>query len=204
MQLINIEVNSDEWCSLNDLPNEEWRQIEETPNCYLCSNYGRIKTLPRNGTSKKGRILKSYLKNDGYYEVVLQYYGKHLYRRVNRLVAQTFIPNPDNKPVVDHIDNNPLNNKVDNLQWLTTKENNEKYYKNNYDGRFKGRGKINAKRVIAINNDTKLIFDSIFKCSLGIFGVKNKRGGISKACNTHKTYLGWYFEYYKGGDISNG
>lgn len=200
MCLIDITPNDLRFYKLENLPNEIWQPVVECPDCYVCSNYSRIKSLPRNGVRRGGRILKPSLKSDGYYGVVLQDHGKHLYRRVNRIIAEAFIPNPENKSVVDHKDNNSLNNRVDNLQWLTEKENTIKYIKENYDGRYKGRGKILPKKVIAIKDDEKIIFNSIFQCALGIFGVKSKRGGISKACNTGKKYLGWYFEYMKEGD----
>lgn len=200
MCLIDITPNDSRFYELKDLPNEIWKPVIECPNCYVCSNYSRIKTLPRNGVKRGGRILKPSLKDDGYYSVLLQNHGKRFYRRVNRIIAQAFIPNPDNKPIADHKDNNPLNNRVDNLQWLTEKENTIKYIKENYDGRYKGRGKIFPKKVIATKDDKKLIFDSVFQCSLGVFGVKNKRGGISKACITGKKYLGWNFRYMKEGD----
>lgn len=200
MCLIDITPQDSRFYELKDLPNEIWKPVVECPNCYVCSNYSRIKTLPRNGVKRGGRILKPSLKDDGYYGVVLQDYGKHLYRRVNRIIAEAFIPNPENKPVVDHKDNNPLNNRADNLQWFTNVENIQKYVREKYDGRYKGRGRILPKRIVARKDDEMIIFDSVFKCSLGIFGVKNKRGGISKACKTGKKYLGWYFEYEEEGD----
>lgn len=200
MCMINITPNDSRFYELEDLPSEIWKPVVECPDCYVCSNYSRIKTLPRNGVKHGGRIIKQLLKKDGYYQVDMQKHGKHLYRRVNRVIAQAFIPNPDGKPIVDHKDNNPLNNKVDNLQWLTHAENIQKYVREVYDGRFIGRGKIFPKKIIARKEDETIIFDSVFKCSLAIFGVKNKRGGISKACKTGKKYLGWYFEYKKEGD----
>lgn len=196
MQLIDITPNDDLWYDIEDLPNEVWKPVNECPDCYLCSNYGRIKTLVRNGVSRNGRILKPSLKDDGYYGVVLNVYGKHLYRRVNRIIGESFVPNPHDLPICDHIDNNKLNNKYNNLQWLSVMENTRKYIRENYDGRYKGRGKINPKKVIAINNNERIVFDSMFQCSLGIFGVKSKRGGISESCRTHKKYLGWNFEYF--------
>lgn len=200
MQLIDVTPNDSRFYELDDLPNEIWKPVVECPNCYVCSNYSRIKTLPRSGVKRGGRVIKQMLKKDGYYQVDMQDYGKHLYRRVNRVIAEAFIPNPENKPIVDHIDNNPLNNKVDNLQWFTTEENIQKYIREVYDGRYIGRGKIHPKKVIATNNNEKLIFDSMVKCSVSLFGTKNKRSGISKACRTHKKYLGWYFDYVKEGD----
>lgn len=200
MCLINITPNDLRFYELEDLPNEVWKPVVECPTCYVCSNYSRVKTLPRNGVKHSGRIIKQMLKKDGYYQVDMAVYGKHLYRRVNRVIAEAFIPNPENKPIVDHKDNNPLNNRVDNLQWFTNAENIQKYVREVYDGRFIGRGKISPRKVIATKDDKKLIFDSIFQCSLGIFGVKNKRGGISKACRTGKKYFGWNFRYMKEGD----
>lgn len=195
MQLIDITPEDERFYDLEDLPNEIWKPVTECPTCYACSNYSRIKTLPRNGVKNGGRIIKQMLKKDGYYQVDMVFYGKHLYRRVNRVIAQAFVPNPDNKPICDHADNNPLNNKADNLQWLTNAENLQKYIREVYDGRYIGRGKIHARKVRAYNEQNDIVFDSIFKCSLGVFNVKNKRGGICKACKTHKKYLGWYFEY---------
>ena len=201
MCLIDITPNDLRFYDLEDLPNEIWRPVIKCPDCYVCSNYSRIKTLPRNGTNRRGKILKQSLKKDGYYQVILFNHGKNIYYRVNRLIAETFIPNPENKPICDHIDNNPLNNKVNNLQWLSYAENLQKYVREVYDGRFIGRGKILPKKVIASKDNKTIIYDSIFQCSLGIFGVKTKRSGISKACKNHKKYLGWNFEYMKEGDI---
>ena len=201
MQLIDITPKDDRFYDLTDLANEIWKPVVECPDCYLCSNYSRIKTLPRNGVKRDGIILKQCLKKDGYYQVVLQVYGKRLYRRVNRVIAEAFVPNPDNKPICDHIDDNPLNNKANNLQWLTTAENIQKYVNNVYDGRFIGRGKIQPKKVIAKKDNVELIFDSVFQCAMTLFGVKYKRSGVSKACRTGKKYLGWTFSYQIGGDV---
>jgi hypothetical protein len=90
---------------------EEFKIIKDFEN-YSISNFGNVKN------NKTGKILKPG-NCCGYHIVSLN--GKS--QRVNRLVAQSFIPNPDNKPNADHIDNNKKNNNVNNLRWATQSEN---------------------------------------------------------------------------------
>ena len=83
---------------------------------YLCNEQGEIYSLKRNRILK-GRSLK------GYRRVVLMKDGKPIDALVHRLIAQTFIPNPENKPEINHKDGNKENNSVFNLEWCTQKEN---------------------------------------------------------------------------------
>ena len=89
-----------------------WKQIKSHPQ-YEVSNQGEV----RHGD----RILKPYNNSKGYLYVKLGKEEKQL--RVNRLVAEAFIPNPDNKPVVNHKDSNTFNNIATNLEWATHTEN---------------------------------------------------------------------------------
>lgn len=108
---------------------EEWRPIKNFEGKYEISSFGRVKSLARtvvhrNRTQPKSeRILKNRINQRGYCVVVLCKDNKTYPNLVHRLVAETFIPNPLNKPVVDHIDTDRQNNKVENLRWVTTKEN---------------------------------------------------------------------------------
>jgi hypothetical protein len=108
---------------------EEWRDIEGYEGYYQISNYGEVRSLDRwrkNGTSgyvQKGQIIKPHITKDGYYRINLCKEGKYEHFRVHRLVAKTFIPNPNILPQVNHIDANKLNNRVDNLEWCTPQEN---------------------------------------------------------------------------------
>lgn len=92
---------------------------------YQVSNKGRVISLP-NKIYKKVQELKydvSKRKHTSYRRVTFSLNGKIKRFQVHQLVAAAFIPNPDNKPHVNHIDNNGLNNKVTNLEWTTYKEN---------------------------------------------------------------------------------
>lgn len=101
---------------------EIWKPIKNFQN-YEISNLGRVKSLI--GHEK---ILKPEVRN-GYYSVGLNKNKKRHHKRVHRLVAEAFIPNPDNLPIINHKDENKLNNKVGNLEWCDNTYNSQ--YPNN-------------------------------------------------------------------------
>lgn len=108
---------------------EIWLSVEGFEGLYEVSNMGNVKALERvvenNGglQHKHERILKPHYSNGRYAAVVLCKDGKTYPRLIHRLVAMAFIPNPKNKPCVDHIDTNHHNNHADNLRWVSVKEN---------------------------------------------------------------------------------
>lgn len=101
---------------------ETWRDIAGYEGIYQVSNHGRVKTRKKIKTPQKnnrGYMTIMLYKNDG---------GRHFL--IHRLVAQAFIPNPENKATVNHKDGVRSNNKLDNLEWATYNENNLHMYKN--------------------------------------------------------------------------
>lgn len=111
---------------------EIWKNIKGFEGLYQVSNLGRVKALKRVIKRKdahggvcvfryKERILKITTVSQGYGTVSLTRGSGH--HRVHRLVAEAFIPNPDNKPMINHIDGNRMNNKIENLEWCTNREN---------------------------------------------------------------------------------
>ena len=102
---------------------EIWKPIKDYEGLYEVSNLGRVKSLNYRGTRKE-RILKNTERSNGYLAIGLIKNGKTKMFRVHRLVAEAFIPNPENKPCVDHINTIRDDNRVENLRWVTYKENN--------------------------------------------------------------------------------
>jgi hypothetical protein len=104
---------------------EVWKDIEGYEGIYQVSSLGAVKSLDRlDGRGHKilGKLLKTGNDVRGYQQVSLSKNGKATVRRVHRLVAETFIPNPEEKPQVNHIDGYKTNNTVDNLEWTTSLE----------------------------------------------------------------------------------
>ena len=117
---------------------EIWKDIEGYEGLYQVSNKGRVKSLKRkicsnSNNHKYNTLSEKLLKLSGggkYIQVILCKDGKTSAKLVHRLVAQAFIPNPNNLPCVNHKDENKKNNDVRNLEWCTYKYNNE------YNGRI--------------------------------------------------------------------
>ena len=96
--------------------NEVWKDIDGYNGYYKVSNLGRIK-------NSKGRILRQHKQNSGYLMIHLCNKNNSVGATIHSLVANAFVPNPDKKPQINHIDGKKENNTSENLQWVTAKEN---------------------------------------------------------------------------------
>ena len=109
---------------------EKWKEIAGTDGRYEISTQGRIKS------NITGRILKTYVNSAGYILATFPVDGVKKRRQVHRLVADAFIPNPDGKPFINHIDANRTNNHIENLEWCTGSENARHSFKLGISKRF--------------------------------------------------------------------
>lgn len=111
---------------------EIWKDIKGYEGYYQISNFGNVKSLgiKNKNQYKSERIKKPMISNKGYYYVDLYLHEEKERMSIHRLVAEAFIPNPLNKPCVNHIDGNKKNNHINNLEWVTYKENTQHAWKN--------------------------------------------------------------------------
>ncbi|MBR0061812.1 MAG: NUMOD4 motif-containing HNH endonuclease [Selenomonadaceae bacterium] len=168
--------------TLDNLDGEIWRDIEGLED-YQVSTFGRIKSFKR---CRAGKILTPQLSAD-YLEASLHKDGNPHFRRIHILVAQAFIPNPENKPEVNHKIGMKFNCHVSNLEWATTAENNQHAY--NVGLKFSAQGIEDSNAKIKDEKDIVYIRDNPDNLTTyelaAMFGMSKAQ--ISKI-QTGKTY----------------
>lgn len=166
---------------------ETWKDIKNYEELYQISNYGRVKSFYKNGNFK---ILKGAIKK-GYHQVALAKNKKIIYKNVHRLVAETFIPNTENKPQVNHIDGNKLNNKANNLEWCTGSENMIHAYKHGLEKPLYAKENPRAKKVKQYDLNGNYIKTYYGVKEAGRINNINPRD-ISKCCKNIRKQVGGY------------
>lgn len=112
---------------------EIWKPIRHFENLYEVSNLGRIKSLSKTRKDSKIIMKGSYDKTTGYRKINLYSDGQYKSFWIHRLVAETFCENPNNYNIVDHKNGRKLDNRANNLRWVTQKENIKNAVKNGHD-----------------------------------------------------------------------
>lgn len=192
---------------------EIWKDIPNYEHLYQVSNVGRVRSKDKEWyaynyrkkdmsiVKMKGRIMKQGTTNCNYKQVHLSKNGIEKVKSVHRLVAEVFIPNPNNLPCVNHKDGNKQNNCVENLEWCSFSYNVKNAYENNLSKSYlKGKfGKLHnvSKKVNQYDKNNNFIkqWDCISDASREL---KIDNGRITKCCQ-HKKYCytagGYKWEY---------
>lgn len=170
---------------------EIWRPITGTKGFIEVSNKGRARSLLR-GTPK---VLKTQVDNKGYHRVRVTIEREKVTYKVHREVARVFIPNPDGLPQVNHKDGNKSNNSVDNLEWITNKDNAHHAIANGlWEAVLEGSRKENESRkrpVIAYCGETSRHFNSVSEAEQ-YFDSRH----ISDVLKGKRSHVkGWTFRY---------
>lgn len=180
---------------------EIWKDIAGYENLYQVSNLGNIKSIGRMNYDintkkvvflKKEMPLKPFLNHKGYKMVKLQKNKNKKTISIHRLVAQTFIDNPNNLPQVNHINGNKQDNRVENLEWCD----------NTYNYREAVRLGLKKERKVKLvsQNGKTIVFDNIHRmCEFLNICVS---GEYRKFINKGKLFKGYYL-YDIGGDVRN-
>lgn len=174
---------------------EIWKDITGYEGYFQVSNLGNFRSLDRKVKYKKegqlrnypGKSLKTETIVEGYQRIVLMKKGVKKRFMCHRLVAQEFIPNPENKPYVNHINGNKSDNRASNLEWCTGEEN----VRHSFDIlNHSMKRKTYPVKIKCV--ESGIIYDSMRQCILAL-GSKACSLGLVKAMNANRKYHGYTF-----------
>lgn len=173
---------------------EIWKDIPGYEGYYQASNLGNIRSVERvvfcrPGVQRKvpSKVLaKNKAGNGGYYRVMISIKGKVKYVLVHILVALSFVDNPENKEQVNHINGNKLDNRAENLEWVTQSEN----MLHAYNLGLQKPKSVKPRRVICV--DTGEIFNSILSASESI---NRSSSTLRQAIRENRPCGGFKYEY---------
>lgn len=179
------------------IENEIWRPVAGYEGLYEVSSFGRVKSLGRTEPIfnsvrfRKDKIMRQKLTKFGYLEATLSKNGKPSTKKIHRLVAEAFLPNPEGLPQVNHKDEDKTNNRVENLEWCSAK------YNMNYGSVKRRVGEKHSKPVAQLSLEGKIIKVYKSAAEAGRNGVAMQQH-ITDVCNhkgNHYTAGGFRWEY---------
>ena len=169
---------------------ELWKDVKGYEGQYKVSNLGNVKSLKYLHHNKEA-IIKGGIKKTGYRQVILSKNYKNKYVSVHRLVAEAFIPNPLNKPQINHINGNKLDNRVGNLEWCTGSENVIHAYKTGLQIPKTAENNLYSKKVNQYDMNNNLIRKYYAVREAARVNKLNPRD-ISKCCQGKRKQVGGY------------
>lgn len=182
---------------VQNIENEVWKDIEGYEGLYQVSNIGNIKSLERDVVYSNSaihhyeeKLLKPSKIGGGYLQVTLSKDGEAQNVLVHIIIANAFIPNPNNLPQVGHMDDNKENNTIDNLYWTTAKEN------NTHNGRHLRVAEKRSKKVLQIDKNTNEVVAEFPSASQAARETGFSQGNISSCCKgVYKQAYGYIWKY---------
>lgn len=157
-------------------------QLKDIPGYntrYAITQNGLLWSYPKRGHVSKGMWMKPHIKN-GYLHVQLRINGTHRYEAIHRLVAITYILNPENKRTINHKDSNKLNNYIGNLEWATDKENIQHCYNNNMRPNAGSIAKNNLRSKNKLTEQDKIDIRKIYAEMKCAYRLLSDKYGVSR------------------------
>ena len=185
----NMLPNSFQVPKQSENPTTKWLDVYGYEGIYIVSSCGLVKSIdrkvphPRSKKGfhlRKGKLISFNTSANGYLRAVLCKHGEEKGHSIHRIVATAFIENPKNKKEVNHIDGDKSNNRVSNLEWVTSLENKKHSVRNRFNafGERHGRSKLKSSEVESIR---KMIDEGVFiKDIANMFGVHRETIGRIK------------------------
>lgn len=191
----------------------EIKRLKGYEDYYLIDSLGNVISIPRlsknkNQFSNGYAVLGTKINKNGYVNVTICINNKTKTLLLHRLVAQAFIPNPNNYPCVNHIDGNKFNNNIENLEWCTHQQNSRHAFENNVNG-FKDKCILNLEKI---NQEIKYIKIIVEKNGItNIFNSSKEaaefigcnKDSLTRAIREKKECCGFNVKGYKKCDIAN-